>query len=320
MSLKLYRYKFYGLVLHSEIEMPELPDGQDMTGPCITISWDHVNRPAEDIDGATYKPDSVAHRDFYFLEVDDIARYYVKGTCTVIIERLGDATEKDVVAFLIDTVLTVVLLTHNKYVFHASAIAGPRGAVMICGHAGVGKSALALRLIDRGYSFIEDDRCLLHKQDDQNKVYIRNHLPFVDLWKTESNRVEKMEGATVIHNIRDNISKLRVDVSNYIDSTSVEVDKVIILTTHNELTLCKVEILAGPAKCRWAKAFTHMEHLIPYIGDASVHFRYIMDLLSNVPVIHFSRSNKAKPQEMADAIIDKILTKDVFQIKDTEEE
>lgn len=46
-------------------------------------------------------------------------------------------------------------------VLHAGALIGPRGAFLLAGPAGSGKSALALELLSRGYRFLSDDHAPL---------------------------------------------------------------------------------------------------------------------------------------------------------------
>lgn len=48
---------------------------------------------------------------------------------------------------------------------HASCVAANGRAILITGRSGSGKSDLALRLIDRGFALISDDRTILRKQD-----------------------------------------------------------------------------------------------------------------------------------------------------------
>ena len=49
---------------------------------------------------------------------------------------------------------------------HASTVALDGRAVLICGPSGSGKSDLALRLLDRGFTLVSDDRTILSKQGD----------------------------------------------------------------------------------------------------------------------------------------------------------
>lgn len=49
---------------------------------------------------------------------------------------------------------------------HASAVATEGRAVLIAGPSGSGKSDLALRLLDRGFTLVSDDRTLVRKDGD----------------------------------------------------------------------------------------------------------------------------------------------------------
>ena len=50
---------------------------------------------------------------------------------------------------------------------HASTVAINGRAVVISGPSGSGKSDLALRLLDRGFSLVSDDQTIVKKQGDQ---------------------------------------------------------------------------------------------------------------------------------------------------------
>ena len=50
---------------------------------------------------------------------------------------------------------------------HASTVALDRRAVLISGPSGSGKSDLALRLLDRGFTLVSDDRTILRKEGDR---------------------------------------------------------------------------------------------------------------------------------------------------------
>ena len=50
---------------------------------------------------------------------------------------------------------------------HASTVASEGRAVFICGPSGSGKSDLALRLLDRGFTLVSDDRTIVRKDGDR---------------------------------------------------------------------------------------------------------------------------------------------------------
>jgi serine kinase of HPr protein (carbohydrate metabolism regulator) len=52
-------------------------------------------------------------------------------------------------------------------ILHASTVAINGRAVLITGRSGAGKSDLALRMIDRGFALVSDDRTLVRREADR---------------------------------------------------------------------------------------------------------------------------------------------------------
>ena len=78
---------------------------------------------------------------------------------------------------------------------HASAVAIDGRAVLIGGPSGIGKSDLALRLIDRGAVLISDDYCDVRRTEGQ----VRASAPATILGKIEMRGLGIVEMATAQH-------------------------------------------------------------------------------------------------------------------------
>jgi serine kinase of HPr protein (carbohydrate metabolism regulator) len=78
---------------------------------------------------------------------------------------------------------------------HASTVASEGRAVVIAGPSGSGKSDLALRLLDRGFTLVSDDRTIVKREGERlvatappniaGKLEIRG-IGIVDMERTES--------------------------------------------------------------------------------------------------------------------------------------
>ena len=55
----------------------------------------------------------------------------------------------------------------NSENLHASAVARDGRAVLISGPSGSGKSDLALRMLDRGFTLVSDDRTIIRKEGER---------------------------------------------------------------------------------------------------------------------------------------------------------
>lgn len=317
-----YSYIYYALILQSQIKLPEVPLAPSSSNDkLVQIVWGPVQRPKDNIENAQYKPDSVKHADFYYLEVADIASYYVEGKDKIIIQRQRDGSDRDIAAFLMDTVLTIVLLKHNKFVFHASAITKDNKAIMFLGRSGIGKSSLALRLLNEGYQFLEDDRCLLEWDENAKVPVIKNHLPFLDIWQTDQYLLDKIDDTKVHDPIRLGIQKLRIKLSNYQAGQFFFISQFIILTSENISIDCKAEVLKGMIKFRVLQNYVHMSHLVKDVSDPHFYFQHMTKLLAHVPAIRITRSNKTTLEEFAEYISNEILKNKVSHvIKETSHE
>jgi hypothetical protein len=91
------------------------------------------------------------------LNVPGVARYMIKDKKSITIEPQPSASKAEVLRFLRMTPLAALLFQRGILAFHAAAVADTRGAILIAGDSGTGKSALAAAMLKRGWNYLADD-------------------------------------------------------------------------------------------------------------------------------------------------------------------
>lgn len=93
----------------------------------------------------------------FLLDMPGTARYLVENGNRISIDPHPSAEQSDVNRFLRMTPLAALLYQRGVPAFHAAAVAGPNGAILIAGDSGVGKSTLLAALLKRGWRLLADD-------------------------------------------------------------------------------------------------------------------------------------------------------------------
>lgn len=149
-------YKAFGLHIHSEFILPELPevsgDSQD-TDVVIEIA-DLSIRWAE-----------VKEKDSYFLIKENLCMFEVPGVAIYLIEKGNkitvspreNAKENQLRLYLLGSCMGAILMQRRILPLHGSAIAINGKAYAIVGDSGAGKSTLASAFLNKGYQLLSDD-------------------------------------------------------------------------------------------------------------------------------------------------------------------
>lgn len=87
----------------------------------------------------------------------DVGAFEVAGGKEVVVDPAAGADADDLRLAVLGPILATILHQRGLLVLHASAVAGPSGAVAVAAHSGSGKSTTAGALISRGYRLLSDD-------------------------------------------------------------------------------------------------------------------------------------------------------------------
>lgn len=150
-------YKAYGLVIESEIELPELTEDQGV--PDVTV---RIGTVPELSGGNTGKFKRViATRDDLLLNVEDVARYYVENGSNIIVQPTEPVDQAAVRLFLLGSAFGALLQQRGFFVLHGSAVESRGKAYVFSGQSGAGKSTLTATLAQSGFPLIADDVCAI---------------------------------------------------------------------------------------------------------------------------------------------------------------
>ena len=112
-----------------------------------------------------------------------MATYFVRDGVDILVDQETGAADLDVRSYLMGSLFAVLCHQRGLLPLHASAIAGPQGAVAFLGASGAGKSSIAAFLSRRGHRVLADDICLVDPAAPRDQRVLPV-APWLKLWST----------------------------------------------------------------------------------------------------------------------------------------
>lgn len=154
--LACFTYRAFGLNILSEIEFRGFRPSVGPPDVFVRLGVVPIHLDgASPLRGILYEASS---RRFLF-SVERVARYLASDGNQIDIEPAPGADLESVLVFLHTCVFGALLYQRGVLPLHASAVIGARGAVVIAGRSGYGKSTLAGALHRLGFPVIADEIC-----------------------------------------------------------------------------------------------------------------------------------------------------------------
>jgi hypothetical protein len=137
----VHSYRICGLSVASDIALPGVTAGGEVSAPQVTIRRGPVPEalPGPTIVAPTWQ---IAGHQF-LLHVPNVARFLLNSGNLIVVAPESDASAADVPIFILGTVFGILLHQRRQIVLHASAVEVNGKAVVFCGSSGAGKSTLA---------------------------------------------------------------------------------------------------------------------------------------------------------------------------------
>ena len=255
----MYQYRIYGMCLLSDIEFLQLQ---------VLTSGEAAKLPRVTVAEAPFPMQFKRDEDCFSHIAEDVS-YLSNSYCYLLIER-GNRISYEKKRAVPDTLLRayllgwgIAMLCHQRGLpaLHGSCVAGPEGAVLLCGNSGSDKSTLTAELLARGFSLMADDVSVLTLEAD-GTVSARSAFPYQKLCRDAAEHLNLPREELIY--IDEKKDKFLVPYKGPFPLTPVPVRAVVFLTVTPEDTVSFTE-LSGVQKFQ---ACMHSLFLKPLFGEA----------------------------------------------------
>lgn len=225
--LKNGLFTAFGFIIESQIDLPELFSVETETQIQVKISLGQV--PSTLSDATMKSPWYEVSQNAYLLRVEGIADYYVQNGETITIAPDEKASQADIRAFLLTSVMAQLLHQRGAFVLHGSVALIHDKAVLFLGPTIAGKTSLALELYKNGYTLLSDEICAIIIK--YGKAMILPGIPRLTVWK-DTMEVSGQDPAAYTA-IRQGIYKYNFSVKEKFFNQATELSDVIIMSNNN---------------------------------------------------------------------------------------
>ncbi len=279
----MYQYRIYGMCLSSDIAFPQLLtlSGEDATTlPRITVAE------------APF-PMDLKRNELHFSHIAKDVSYLSNTYCyllaehgtRIFYERKGEVSDRLLSAYLLGWGLSMLCHQRGLPALHGSCVAGPNGAVIICGNSGSGKSTVTKELLARGFSFLADDISVLSIEPD-NTVSALSAFPYQKLCRDAVERLDLSQEELLY--IDEKKDKFLVPYKGAFPLSPVPVKAIVFLTVTQD-TVVSSEMLTGVSKFQTCMNSLFLKPLFSEALYAPENGAIGLTIASRLPVYHIQR-------------------------------
>ncbi len=292
-----YQYKAFGLIIDSEIELPELPKALGETDVTVSLGIAPTKLINPTFVGVRFES---SHNEF-LLRIEHIASFYVTAGNHITIDTQPNVEFDEVRLFLLGSAFGALLHQRGLLPFHGSSININNSAVIFSGHSGAGKSTLAAAFNKNGYPLLSDDVSVI-TMSEQGIPYVQPGYPQMKLWSDSIVKLGKEPSS--YKTIRKRVEKHSVPIVDYYQKEPIQLRNIFIIVSSN-LGELKIEPIKGIEKFNLLRSHTYRFNFVVGQQMQANHFNYITTLSKQVNVFRLTRpSGKFVFDEMINLILE----------------
>jgi hypothetical protein len=299
--LFLAKYQAFGLVIASELPLPQLlPSDAAAT---VTIRLGNVPQRLETLlsEGAFYQ----SNASQILIRVENIASYFIQNGEKITIEVAQNADEQTVQTILFGTVLAAILHQRGALPLHGSALASGDEAILILGASRAGKSTTSAALLKRGFCLLSDDLAVIaFEKDERPKVY--SGIPQQNLWQDTLDYFEK--SSQDLEELTLKLNKYVLPIRENFCDKVLPIRRIYILEPKD--AALGIETLSGLESLKSLGAQVFREQFLKPVNGSANLMKQLVALANAVPIRRINRPEAHGTHEALVRLIEDDLEKE----------
>ncbi len=271
----------YGLIVQSELALPELPPAPAGAAADLTIRLGAVDAPAE-YDGASAARWTTPAE--FCLAYRDAGAYLIRAGREIVIDPAPGVEARLLRLYLLGPVLALALHQRGWLVLHASAVSLGGQVAGFLGGSSWGKSTMAAALHRRGHLLVADDYVAVAAEAAHaGPILIYPGFPQIKLWPEAA----ASTGADPAHlpQLRPDLEKRARRLEAGFADEPLPLGRLYVLEEGENIAVAPIE---GQAAVIELVRYSYAARALPQL-DAAGHLRQCAALLRQVPVRRLRR-------------------------------
>jgi hypothetical protein len=219
----------------------------------------------------------------FLLDVPDVARYLVEEGRRITIEPAARTNTDIVTRFVRMTPLAALLYQRGALALHAAVVANARGALLLAGDSGAGKSALLAALLQRGWLMVSDDLAVVDI-DERGQVMVRPTFPEIALWPDSLEKLTPGSGPLPRHDSNRQLLSLPDQCAT--DARPLRA--IYWLDVQNQDGITR-DNLTGSSKFQAVSKLLYNSHIADALLERVAYMRFAGAIAQSLPVIRLHR-------------------------------
>jgi hypothetical protein len=291
-------YSAYGLTIRSDIDLPAL---LQVEASSIDIDISAADIPA-DAGGKTKFRNWEAEPGRYLGHFFGVGIVLVTGGDTIHYDREADVDDSQIVSVLMGTGLAAALMQREILPIHSCSVLTDKGAVLVMGRSGAGKSTILGGLQALELPMLADDVTALVHDTNGQPIAIPG-FPAIRLW--EDSLTSLGHNSEGLPQVRSDINKYYLPITDF-HPEPTPIRAIVHLTASNEETVLIEEVAPGE-RVEILSRFIFRKNFIDGLGLRRFAFEQVAKTVDQVTMLRVTRPvTPVEPKILAAQMLDAI--------------